>query len=672
MSKEYSGMYASKWYVMILLAVVFAVYGNTLLNGYAMDDATVVYDNSIVKKGLAGIPELLTTPRLSGYLKLQADSYRPVSLVLFAAEYELWGANPMAGHMVTVLLFAVCVLLFYSLLRRLQNMQGWVPFVAALLFAVHPIHTEVVANIKSCDELLAFGLGFGALHLYLTYARNGKLLQLVAGTMLYLLACLSKETVITFVVLIPIVFFLYEQAHKRRSVAITATTAGAAILFLLISRAVLAANNAAMQGAEDFTTNAMQQVPVLATRIPTALLVLGKYLLLLVVPYPLLCNYSYSSIPFVGWGNVWVLLSLVIYATLAVVVVLRLMHKSKDTWALAILFFLITLSLFSNIFFLVTSQMAERFLFLPSAGFCIAVALGISRLSREENTTLPKKTLLLLTPILLVFGGMTIARNRDWKDDATLFAADLKKSPDDCKLNYYRAISIPVDATADKAAQQKVLVEKMGYLQRALAIYPEFLEAHTEVAKIYEVTGRYDSALAHNLLVLRINRGNSIASYHAANEYYAMGKREQAILWYKATIELEPYYKPAYLNIAKCYADIMIPDSAVAYYRALMNMGEQPAMVYRGVAMCFMQLSRFDSAAAYMKQVVMREPGNPDDVNNLGAMYLSAGRYDEAIALFRQTVLQNPAYKVAYTNIAVAHDKAGRKDSAAFYRALGQ
>jgi tetratricopeptide (TPR) repeat protein len=654
-----------RWYSLALLAIVLAVYGNTLLNGYAMDDATVIHQNVIVKKGLAGIPDILTTPRLSGYMNLTADSYRPVSLILFAVEYQLWGANPMMGHLMTILLFAACVLVLFSFLRRLPGLEGtMVPFLAAAIFAVHPVHTEVVANIKSCDELLAFLLGFGALHVYANYVRDGRAGQLVAGLLLYLVACFSKETVVTFVAIVPLLFFVYLNSDKRRAWVLTAGTAAAVVLFVLVSRAVLASHGAAMQGAEDFTTNALIGAPLMAARIPTAIAVLGRYLLLLVYPAPLLCNYSFASVPFYSWGSVVVLLSVVVYGAMKVFAFARMKRQLNDLWAFAVWFYLLSIGLFSNIFFLVTSQMAERFLFLPSVGFCLAVALAIWYGARQSA----RVAAAVLFPLLVVFGGMTIARNAEWKDDATLFAADVQKAPDDCKLNYYKALSIGAPAGADEAQRRQVIDEKMTYLRKALEIYPEFTEAHTEIAKLFEAKGQYDSALMHNMLVLRNNRSNSIAAYHAANEYYALKQHEQAILWYKATIELVSDYRPAYLNIARCYADIGICDSSIVYYSSLLALGGASPDVYKGMALCYMQAGRYDSAATYMMQVTRSTAATPDDQSNLGAIYMSAGKNEEALICFRKALQMSPGNRAAFANMAAVFEKLGNKDSAAYYR----
>ena len=146
-------------YALFLGILSFCVYANTLQNDYALDDWPIVQYNQIVNKGLSGIPEILVTPYWYGNLKnlAEIDEYRPLSLVSFAIEYQLFPGNPLPAHLINVLLFAFCVVLLFKALNHLLSEKSpTMAFITALLFSLHPIHTEVVANIKSRDELLCF------------------------------------------------------------------------------------------------------------------------------------------------------------------------------------------------------------------------------------------------------------------------------------------------------------------------------------------------------------------------------------------------------------------------------------------------------------------------------------------------------------------------------------
>ena len=185
-----------------LLTVI--IYANTLKNGFTLDDVVAIRDNKTVTQGISAIPTLLTSPYHYGWSPDFHDNlYRPLSLMMFATEYQFFQLDPLPYHSVNILLYACCVIaLFIFLYKLFQRTKIEMAFIAALLFALHPIHTEVVANVKSADELLCFFFSFLCLNVLVRYAESGKMWQLPAGAFCFLLALLSKETAITFLLVI--------------------------------------------------------------------------------------------------------------------------------------------------------------------------------------------------------------------------------------------------------------------------------------------------------------------------------------------------------------------------------------------------------------------------------------------------------------------------------------
>ena len=630
-----------------------------------MDDTMVLKENTIVTKGIKAIPELLTTPHLHGYINIPNDMYRPLSLVLFAIEYQFFGATPFAGHLVNIFLFVACVLLLFLFLDKLfENKRTTASFIAALLFAAHPIHTEVVANIKSSDELLCYMFSLLSLILFMNYMKCGKMGQFALGIAALFLAFISKETVITFLFIIPLVFFFYCNNNKRRAIFITAGTVLATLLFLTIRTAVLNKYNANQLDTNiDFTVNALTNAPSFSSRIATQFLVLGMYIKLLMIPYPLLCNYSYNSIPFAGFADAAVLCAIAAYIAMAFVAISRLVKKKKDPWTFGILFFVITLSLFSNFFFLIGNEMAERFLFFPSTGFCLVVALAIDQWiikSKDENIRfyIPAKALALLIPVLLVFSGMTITRNADWQNNYTLYKTDLEKSPNDCRLYYYLANNTYQNTSGtqtDTTNHIEADNESIAYLQQALSIYPDFIEAHTALARLYTLAHMYDDAATHDLRALALDPSNSIAAYNLGCIYYKQGKYAPAIELFKKTITLNPGFNLSYLNLARCCADYKQYDSAIIYFHRLLLLDPQSIYAYQGMATAFAQKPNIDSTEFYFNRVIALKPSDPEMRNNLGAIYLGAKKIPQAIEQFQKAITIDPAYAVAYGNLGYAY-----------------
>ena len=157
-------------YGLVLALIAFFLYTNTLNHGYTLDDHSAITDNFVTKKGMESIPTIFTTHYRYGYWRSAGELYRPVSLAMFATEWEFAGDNPLVFHLVNVLLYALSgFLIFLTLSKILRNFNVLIPFFATLLFIAHPVHVEVVANIKSRDEIMAFLLSIGALNLLWNY-----------------------------------------------------------------------------------------------------------------------------------------------------------------------------------------------------------------------------------------------------------------------------------------------------------------------------------------------------------------------------------------------------------------------------------------------------------------------------------------------------------------------
>ncbi|MFA4852260.1 MAG: hypothetical protein WC599_07050, partial [Bacteroidales bacterium] len=165
--------------VYFLFGFALLLYANSLFNQYALDDRLMITENQFTKKGFNGIGDILSTDSFVGFFGKQKNlvaggRYRPLSHITFAIEYALFGFNPFIGHLINILLYAFSCLLVYKALLKLfpSGNKHWyltIPFIATMLFIAHPIHTEVVANIKGRDEILSLLGSFGALYFILKY-----------------------------------------------------------------------------------------------------------------------------------------------------------------------------------------------------------------------------------------------------------------------------------------------------------------------------------------------------------------------------------------------------------------------------------------------------------------------------------------------------------------------
>jgi hypothetical protein len=151
---------SNKLSIVIITIVTILLYANTLTNEFAMDDMSVITKNSYVQEGLGGIKKVLTKESWEGYNpNSDIRIYRPFQLLAFAIQYEFFELNPMPYHIVNVLFYALLNVLLFLLLKELwKNKYPYLPLLIVLLFATHPVHVEVVANLKGSADL------FGMLH----------------------------------------------------------------------------------------------------------------------------------------------------------------------------------------------------------------------------------------------------------------------------------------------------------------------------------------------------------------------------------------------------------------------------------------------------------------------------------------------------------------------------
>ena len=162
-----SGFWKGHWKeALILFLLSVGIYAMTVPYEFVLDDQIVISENEFVKKGLSGISEIFSNDSFTGYFGEQKDlvagaRYRPLSIAMFAVEHELAGLDQRIYHAINILLYGLLVLILFrvvSLFIKAPPKDYWflaVPFVCALLFALHPVHTEAVANIKGRDEILA-------------------------------------------------------------------------------------------------------------------------------------------------------------------------------------------------------------------------------------------------------------------------------------------------------------------------------------------------------------------------------------------------------------------------------------------------------------------------------------------------------------------------------------
>ena len=249
-----------------------------------------------------------------------------------------------------------------------------VPFLATLLFIVHPIHTEAVANIKGRDEIMSMLFSLLALYSSLRFMDAGNKKWLIVGLSGYFLGLLSKENAITFLAVIPLTIYFFSDTDWKKLKTLLFW-----LLVTTVAYLILRFNTAGIpkfgQEVNDLMNNPFLGMKS-GEKFGSIMFTLGKYIQLMIWPHPLSHDYYPYAIPKASIFTLLPFLSLVLYGVLIYFGFKGLTKKS--VYSYSILYYLITLTIVSNIVINLGTFMNERFIFMASAGFCIAVAYFIS------------------------------------------------------------------------------------------------------------------------------------------------------------------------------------------------------------------------------------------------------------------------------------------------------
>ena len=196
----------------LIFSFCFLLFSNSIFNGYNLDDELVTINHRLTAKGISAIPEIFNSPYYqdeSGY----SYEYRPVVLASFAIEHQFFGDSPTVGHFINLLLYALaCILLYKVCLSLFKNSSPVLSLAITLLFAAHPSHTEIVCSIKNRDEILGLIFSMLAFSAVIKSISKPNRLWMGLAPLYFMLALMSKNTMIPFILIVPLAMILLTEA----------------------------------------------------------------------------------------------------------------------------------------------------------------------------------------------------------------------------------------------------------------------------------------------------------------------------------------------------------------------------------------------------------------------------------------------------------------------------
>jgi Tetratricopeptide repeat. len=534
----------------VIVAVAFLLYSNTFQHRFVLDDHGIIKNNKITKSPVSwdNTVTIFSTPHRKGdFSDLENSLYRPFTKLLFNIEWNLFHANQDSYsaahkfHIVNVLLYAITCLLIFWVLYEVFGKKWMLPFFITLLFTVHPIHTEVVANIKSSDEILSLLGIMIALRCIQLYAAGQKKFYIALAALGFLMGSYSKESTVVAVGLFPVFIFLFTSLSHKQNALISGIMLACSGLFLW-SR-----HNALSGYPPPGPLSAMDNYLVLcengASRFASAVNTLGHYLKTFLVPHPLSCDYSFATFRPVDFSHMGFLISFIVLIALLVYGFLQ-WKKGNKVFAFGVWWFFVTMSITSNVFFLIGTSFGERLLFVPSLGLSILLVMLPALFLKVKNThsilnDLKTNSVLTLFVIIVsvAYAFKTITRNPDWKSDYKLFSRDIEYFPDATHLLFYMGNHLSgnerKEVLTDEMTQlgfntqqindsaKKESEKSIYYFNRSLSLFPALpSDGYNQLGKAYFNMGNLDSAFKYYQKAYKEDSTNGIFINNIGTVYY--------------------------------------------------------------------------------------------------------------------------------------------------------
>jgi tetratricopeptide (TPR) repeat protein len=589
----------------LLVALAFAVYSNSFGLELTGDAYGIVHTDTRVRQFSSENLTLIFTKDY--WWPNPADTlYRPITLLSYLINFSVLGDGEHAGgyHALNFVLHALNVCLLFALCLRLFSNRT-VAFFAAALWAIHPIGVETVTNVAGRADLLAAFAVFAGLLLH-AISRS----YLAAGGIfaLTLFGGLSKENALV----LPALLLLWDtldweklRARVRSGVPSYLASAAAIGLVLLLRHQVLSVR---AWPKPPYLENPLVITDFWTARL-TAIKVLGHGLWLMLFPAQLASDRGFNQIPLSGWSDPVVWISLL--AIWAVIGVALARYRRDPVIYFAAGFLCIASLTTSNLLVLVGSIFAERFLYLPAAGFAIAIAAVLFRLPKARSAQ-------IAVAVLLVFyAGRTYIRNADWADNLTLHAADVVTAPGSFRLHdlFGRALFVRnAQVNIDRSIQQG---EAAWALLRDLP--PQYIPDQT----LYHL-GLYYGTKGEQLGGATTEMGKqwyakAIATLERTREISLAGEAsfDRLQAEHDKPRPARTVYQPIYKTLGLLYGRMGRHEDAIKTLREGRAVNPETAEFYMHLAREYLAMGKPESAAVMVLENAEIEGLTPNVINSM-------------------------------------------------------
>jgi tetratricopeptide (TPR) repeat protein len=646
----------------LIFLVTLVAYIPAMRGGYIWDDDYYITENSTLRTS-DGLRRIWFEPKA-------LPQYYPLVHTTFWLEYHLWQLHPFGYHLVNVLLHAFNAILLLLLLRYLRVPGDWL---AALIFALHPVQVESVAWITERKNVLSALFYLSSFLAYLRFydlapdldhtspsthgaaseVRARPWLFYTLSLLLFLCALLSKTVTCSLPAAILLVLWWKRDRICWRDVLplIPYFVVGA---FLGLTTVWLEKHHVGAQGAE------------WAFSFVDRLLIAGRalwfYASKLVWPQTLTFIYPRWQIDSGLWWQY-----LFPLAAVAVIFTLWLLRRQLGKGPLvAVLFFTTTLAPalgFFDIYPMRYSFVADHFQYLASMGLIALGAAGVSTLLKRLGPGQSKLGLALCLTVLVVLGMLNWQQGSIYRDAETLYRDTIAKNPKSWIA--YANLGAYLESQGN-------LSEAIAYYAKALEIKPDHAEAHFGMAELFARQGKFEEAVSHYVEALR-SRPDFPRPYNSLGTIYAKeGNIDKAIFYFSQALEIRPDYASAHNNLGALLAAQGKLDEAIAHFSAAIRISPDHFKAHNNLGEVLARQGKIDEAMFHLSEALRLQPDYADAHNNLGALLAAQGKLDEAIAHFSAAIRIDPDAVEAHNNMGTILARQGKFKEAIehYYQAL--
>jgi tetratricopeptide (TPR) repeat protein len=630
----------NKWMPLLLVVIAFAVYSPTIDSkflGGRDDDVNVVENVDIREFSWENIQHIFTR----SYLGM----YAPVKMLVYMTEFSLWKINPLGYHLVNIFFHLINVYLVFFLIKRLlrNTLAAWL---AALLFAIHPMSVESVVWISARGELMYACFYLLALINYVKYIQEKKKKYLYFSIVIYPLALLTKATAVTLpLVIVLIDWFYHRKLFSWKNVAEKAPY----FLLALISGLVTIHFRNPMENA-----NLMQGL-LPQNRLEffgVSFYSVAYYLVSFIFPYKqsVIHPFPFDDISFLP--ALYYISQILLFAVFFGVFIIK--NKNiRRTLTFGLLFFLLAISI--NIQFVpidASSVVCERYTYVPYIGLLFLFAWAVSRKNALEFISQKfRKALLIVLPILFIaYAGLLLARNlkmqKVWSNTYQLFTQAAESYP--------RSVFLLGFASGECLAQSEY-GHAFEFINKALELSPINPSLLRVKGNIYYAEGKIEQAKKQYLLQTNTPEPDVEAEFMLYKCYRDEQKSDSAEIHYKNSIEIATKREDVdkqYYEEWKRAIDAMdkedYADAQAAYTRVLdRNTKNYEALVNRGLAR--FHLDMLNPAMSDFELAKQIAPNRYEPYLFQADIYSMNGYYDKALENYNKVldITKNPEYYIA-------------------------